>query len=400
MAAAQLRCTRLWSDAEAILCGAVDGPVPPPGGPPLAPDPELAAYFVIESASGADLTDIREIAASSPDVEIAYIEAGPTPPPVEPSDDPLSNSQGYLDEGPKGIGARWAWEHTDGAGIGLVDLEQGWTLDHEDLKAAEIELLSGVNKDYHGHGTAVLGEIAAVDNNLGVVGIAPGAKVRVVSQHRADGGYSTADAIASAAAAMESGDVLLIEAQTEYSTVPPRVYLPVEVESAVLDTIRSATRRGIVVIEAGGNGGINLDEFEDVNGRKILNRASADFLNSGAIVVAAASSSVPHSRSVFSNYGSRMDCFAWGEKIATCGDGGRGIGLDTYTSEFNGTSGASPMVAGAALLIQSYLAAHGRQRWPQMSFVQSSRIPRSTRLALIHHLGLASCLTYVEFLKL
>jgi hypothetical protein len=55
----------------------------------------------------------------------------------------------------------------------------------------------------------------------------------------------------------------------------------------------------------------------------------------------------------FSNFGSRVDSFGWGENIDTSGDGFRGQDVDEYTASFSGTSGASPIVAGAAVLIQS-----------------------------------------------
>jgi hypothetical protein len=56
--------------------------------------------------------------------------------------------------------------------------------------------------------------LAAVDNDKGVIGIAPGATVRVVSQwFETPGGtfFSTASAIASAILHKNAGDVLLVE---------------------------------------------------------------------------------------------------------------------------------------------------------------------------------------------
>ena len=187
-----------------------------------------------------------------PEVEEAYVEGGPTPPPaVSPDDDPRSANQGYLAAAPDGIDARWAWSVTDGGGIGFVDVEQGWTLNHEDLVDAKITLLSGVNQAYPGHGTAVLGEVLAVDNTRGDIGIAPRASGRVVSQFRTSTTYDTAAAILSAAGSMQAGDVMLLEAQT---TVAGSTFLPVEAETAVFDAISHAVGLGIVVVEAGGNG--------------------------------------------------------------------------------------------------------------------------------------------------
>ncbi len=309
-------------------------------------------YFVADAPDRETAHAIARKLHDLPDVQEAYVEGGPTPPPaVSPDDDPRSRDQGYLAAAPAGIDARWAWSVTDGHGVGFVDVEQGWTLDHEDLVAAGIVLLSGVNQAYPGHGTAVLGEVLAVDNTRGDIGIAPRASGRVVSQYRTSTTYNTAAAILSAAGAMSTGDVMLLEAQT---TVAGSTFLPVEVEPAVFDAIRHAVDDGIVVIEAGGNGSNDLDAWRDTAGKARLNRNSPDFRDSGAILVGAASASSPHARLGFSNFGSRVDCYAWGESIDTTGDGWTGMATNTYTTGFGGTSGASPIIAGAALLLQSW----------------------------------------------
>ncbi|MBA2483749.1 MAG: peptidase, partial [Nitrosomonas sp.] len=83
---------------------------------------------------------VAEELRSRSTVETAYVEGGTTPPPLNPSDDPRSTNQGYLDAAPGGIDARAIWTTADGSGIGFVDLEQGWTLNHEDLAAANISI--------------------------------------------------------------------------------------------------------------------------------------------------------------------------------------------------------------------------------------------------------------------
>lgn len=285
-------------------------------------------------------------------VDEAYVEAAPVEPPaVQPLDDPRNADQGYLDAAPAGVDARWAWSMTDGRDVGFVDLEQGWTLDHEDLADAAITLISGVNHAHHDHGTKVLGVVSAVDNQRGGVGIAPRASSRVVSQWRSARSASTAAAILSAGQTMSAGDVLLLEAQTRRMTWER---IPVEVETAVFDAIRYVTDGGIVVVEAAGNGGHDLDDFDPtlVLGRRVLNRDSRYFRDSGAIMVGAATSSHPHSRRDFSCHGSRVDCFAWGENVDTTSSADSST--TAYTSEFNGTSSASAIVAGAAVLLQSW----------------------------------------------
>ena len=130
---------------------------------------------------------IRELG----DVESAYLMR-PVPPPVNPADDPRNVNQGYEDAAPNGIDARYAWRFVggDGAGVGFVDMERGRNLNHEDLAAAGITLISGISNDFFFDGTSALGEVLMVDNY-----------------------YNAVDAILDAVAHMAFGDVLLLEAQ-------------------------------------------------------------------------------------------------------------------------------------------------------------------------------------------
>ena len=271
------------------------------------------------------------------------------------TDDPRSANQGYLNPAPDGIDAEFAWTVAGGGGAGqrFIDMEQGWTLNHEDLNAHGATLLFGtlVNTS-RAHGTAVLGEVCAVDNTIGCVGIVPEIDSVDVSGH--SGSFSNMDdAIIAAIVTMDFGDVLLLEVQTGPGE-------PIEVRDDVYEAIRLATALGIVVVEAAGNGSNDLDAPTS-NGRQVLNPAHADFRDSGAIIVGAASSATPHTRMAFSSFGARVDCYAWGENVNTTSSTTAGS-TTSYTTTFNGTSSASPIITGAALSVQGVLQAAGSTR--------------------------------------
>lgn len=72
-----------------------------------------------------------------------------------------------------------------GAGVGVAVIDTGIGLSHPDLKAniiANKSCLSGIKNgnDDNGHGTHVAGTIAALNNGIGVVGVAPEAKLIAV----------------------------------------------------------------------------------------------------------------------------------------------------------------------------------------------------------------------------
>ncbi|MEJ9237089.1 peptidase S8 [Bacillus cereus] len=322
----------------------------------------LLNYYIVENQGDIDVQALLVKFEKLSLIETAYLQEEETPPQerlpnlsVNPYDEPRLTRQGYLEPAPLGINAPYAWSINggDGKGTTFVDMEYGWLLSHEDLVNQKIELMSGQNKsEHHDHGTSVLGIVSAEDNNIGGIGIAPKAKVKVVSQIRDNGNYNTADAILSAVNNMQAGDILLLEAQATYDGYGDKNYFPVEVKPDIFDAIRMGTNKGIIIIEAGANGGNDLDQFRDRNGKQVLNRNSPDFKDSGAIMVGAASARVPHKRSYFSNYGSRVDVYGWGNAVDTTDAKPSEFITNLYTSSFAGTSSASPIIAGAAASIQ------------------------------------------------
>lgn len=349
----------------------------------LPPLHSLTAYCRID-ACHLPLRVAREIVAllgELPWVDLAYLELAATDPEGAAADVfTYASQQFYLDDAPVGLGVRRLRAEGlpggDGAGVRVIDLEQGWFLDHEDFPAPVPPPFYGANRPesdagYRGdHGTAVLGELAAAaDNDLGVEGFAPAAGLHVVSHYDAEtrSNGHVADAVVATLAVLageplerggpapqppfEPGDVLLIEVQ--------RGRLPAEVDHADFDALRLASALGLVVVEAAGNGGFDLDRYRDETGRRILDRSARGFRESGAVMVGAARSALPHDREDFSCFGSRVDCYAWGDGVVTTGYGDLGGDGErsAYTRTFAGTSSASPMVAGVAAAVQGIAGA-------------------------------------------
>jgi hypothetical protein len=350
----------------------------------MDPEAKLQDFFTwyqFSPPAGLDPDRMARLLRKSEMVESAYVMR-PVRPPVTASNDPRSKRQRYLNAAGTGINARYAWGFPggDGSGIGFVDMERGWNLNHEDLAAAGITLISGISHDCLQHGTSVLGEVLMVDNNIGGIGIAPGAKGRVVSQWRKSGNFdendpqsfNNVDAIWSAISSMVFGDVLLLEAQDLAplgATAPDATgaatqamsYWPIEVAYGAYGVIQHATALGIVVVEAAGNGKNDLDTYKNEYGKKIFDPNSADFRDSGAIMAGAGTKASPHKPVNTTNHGKRVDCYAWGEKVDTATINNQG--KDDYRKDFDGTSSASAIIAGAALVVQGLAQAKLGQRY-------------------------------------
>ena len=281
------------------------------------------------------------------EVDVAYRELSVFDSQTERTGAGYHEDQGYLDEAPVGIGARWAWEQisagastapagesAEAAKVRILDLEQGWIQDHEAFGGERLpDPLYGDNRAIPGaealgqHGTAVLGQLAA---SAKLLGAHQGAAFWLASHYKGEGGNPpypfprtnghVAAAIVNALATtrenpepLSRGDVLLLEVQ--------RGRFPTEIDPADLDAIRLASALGVIVVEAAGNGNYHLDRVRDPADGRTFRRGDSRFVDSGAIFVGASMSALPHDRAPFSNFGSRVDCYAWGEGVTTAGYG-------------------------------------------------------------------------------
>jgi len=322
--------------------------------------PDLSSWYEVVIPPGVEPKELVAALRELKIVKTAYAMR-PVAPPTNPPRNPRNPNQGYQDPAPKGIDARSAWQFKggDGTGIGFVDMERGWNLNHEDLPPGIIKI-SGDSRDHRAHGTSVLGIVLMADNQVGGLGIARGASPRVVSQWQPTG-FDNYRAILSASSDMPPGDVLLLEAQDfdpdrDDSQWPINLW-PVEIAPATYEAITIATAAGVVVVEAAGDGGNNLDQYTNGKGEQIFDPA---FRDSGAIIVGAATSALPHTPlGTGTNTGQRVDCYAWGDSIDTTDTDAAGNDNTAYRPDpinqipgFDGTSGAAAIVAGAALIVQ------------------------------------------------
>ena len=92
------------------------------------------------------------------------------------------------------------------------------------------------------HGTAVLGQLVADNDNKGVTGIRGELMLESRQPTHSFFGYQPANAILMAVADAEPGDVILIEQQT--SVCDKEEYGPLEWHSSVFDAIQTATAVG------------------------------------------------------------------------------------------------------------------------------------------------------------
>jgi hypothetical protein len=331
-----------------------------------------------------------EAAYVKPPVELAHAvmqEAMPRlndmlPSPIDapPASPDFTARQGYLDAAPGGIDARYAWTLAGGGGAGVrvIDLEWGWRFTHEDLTQNQGGVVGGVASTDTNHGTAVLGEISGDRNAIGITGIAPDAQISAVAFS-----MPSAQAIRVAADRLSPGDIMLLEihrAGPRFNFTPrqdQRGYIAIEWWPDDFAAIRYASNRGVVVVEAAGNGAENLDDAIyttrpasfPATWRNPFNRANPQC---GAIICGAGAPppgthgrnhGPDRSRLDFSNFGACVDAQGWGREVTTTGYGDLQGGANPdlwYTDTFSGTSSASPIVVGALACVQGVLRARGR----------------------------------------
>ena len=219
-----------------------------------------------------------------------------------------------------------AWKETQGEGVVVAVLDTGCDINHEDLKA---NLAPGMNfidpkkppLDGCRHGTHCCGIIAAMNNEIGVVGVAPKAKVMPVKILDDSGSGDMATVAKGILWAAENGADII-----SMSLGCPN---PIQ---QVRKAIQAVTARNVPVFVAAGNA--NLKQLFYPAGYPETISVSAidkDF-----------------KKASFSNVAKNLDFFAPGKDILSTIPGNQ-YGV------LSGTSMACPWAAGVCALMLSYV---------------------------------------------
>lgn len=223
----------------------------------------------------------------------------------------------------------------------IAILDSGIHTSHSDLNIYHQKtFVSGTSSgnDDNGHGTHIAGIAAAKDNSIGVVGVAPGAKLWAIKvlDRNGSGPLSTIikgiDYIRQYASQIEVANLSL----------------GCECKSSAFNTaINNAVKAGITFVVASGNSGKDTSTFSPANNPNVIT-VSAIGDSDGKCGGTGPSTGFGRDDTLasFSNYGAAVDMAAPGTKIYSTYKG------NSYAT-MSGTSMASPHVAGAAALYEA-----------------------------------------------
>ncbi len=323
-------------------------------------------------------------------VDRVSVETLLAPLPVSDGVAPGAKDLQHLDPADAGVGAESVWGMPGGRGQGevLADVERGWHTGHIEFKQPDVlfdTLPGGVwEDDWVPHGTEALATCLGRVNNVFGLGVAHEvAHVILSAEKRVDGcKHDTAAAILEALDKLSAhlpGSVLLLEVQKVVkdfdSSFKSGILGPVEMAWQVFDMIQLAVANHVVVVEAAGNGGTANASLGP--GPTLALNQSPLAGDSGAIMVGQSQwGSDGHKAIEQGCTGNRIDCFSWGFEVyagtatpngtvpvlgeVPCPDPGADpnataeatVFKDDGSSGFGGTSSASAIVAGAALVVQ------------------------------------------------
>lgn len=220
-----------------------------------------------------------------------------------------------------------AWKHTQGEGVKIAVLDTGCDLDHLDLVDNLLPGMNFVNPkeppiDKNGHGSHVTGTICAENNEIGVVGVAPKAKVMPVKVLQDDGNGNLLTVSKGIRWAADQG--------VDFISMSLGAPMPVQ---QVRKAIQYAASKGSICFVAAGNAGNTQEIFYPANYPETIAIGAID---------------VNFKRANFSNTGNNLDFMAPGVNIFSTVP-------DNWYATLSGTSMAQPFACGVAALLLSYV---------------------------------------------
>jgi subtilisin len=283
-----------------------------------------------------DLGMVRALAVELPPQAVRALERNPLVQLIEPDvkvwalEDVDYASELTNTWGVSHIGAGTA--HTEGytgAPIKVAVIDTGIDCSHPQLAGKCAGGYDFVNDDTdpfddNGHGTHVAGTIGALRDGVSVVGVAPGVELYALKVLDADGGGNTSDIIAALEWAKEHG-IQVTNSSLGTSGDPGTLFK---------EAYDIAYGAGIVNVAAAGNTGKCAILLSDT--------VTYPARYESVIAVGAVDSS--NTRACFSSTGSAVELSAPGVSITSTVPG-------TGTASYNGTSMASPHVAGTVALL-------------------------------------------------
>lgn len=227
--------------------------------------------------------------------------------------------------------------------VDVAVIDTGIELSHPDLNVHKnVSFVRRVQtgNDDNGHGTHVAGTVAALDNLIGVVGVAPGARLWAVKVLDRNGSGNLSDVIKGV------DYVTANSADIEVANLSLGGGNSLALNAAIADSVA----KGVVYVVAAGNSATNASGSSPANSPDVICVSAMVDTNGKCFVDGGQGPSTSYGAddtfATFSNYGSVVDIAAPGVNV-----------LSTYTGQsyavLSGTSMASPHVAGAVAL---YLA--------------------------------------------
>lgn len=296
------------------------------------------AWIIDDSLGLGDYQEFLDTLAADPDILWFEPDFDVTTP---PSDAAPGGSGQQIPWSVAAIGGQSSWA-VSGDGTGSVDVDV-YILDtgianannsdpNDDLALVEsIDFRDGFNdaKDYDGHGTHVAGIVGAVDDNDGLVGVAPGAKIH---NYKVLGDNGSSD-VSVVIAAIEHITALKLASPSQPMVVNLSLGEDIDTPSysALDEAVDVSVAAGVVYVIAAGN---QIRNVSNVTPAKVP----------GAITVGSYHGSGLFS--TFSNWGPKVDILAPGEDVVSLSPNGGPV-------EMTGTSMSAAHVSGAAAL---YLA--------------------------------------------